>query len=41
MTAKIDGVLDIDLANNIFLTLEKNILPPIIVTIDPAEIRAF
>lgn len=41
MTARLDGPLDVDLANNIFLTLEKNILPPIIVTLDPAEIRAF
>jgi hypothetical protein len=41
LTVKLDGAFDLDLANNIFLTLEKTTLPPITVFIDPAEIRLF
>lgn len=41
LAVHLDGRFDLDLANGIFLTLEKTTLPPIIVTIDPSEIKAF
>lgn len=41
LTVRLEGRFDVDLANGIFLTLEKTTLPPIIVTIDPAEIKLF
>jgi hypothetical protein len=41
LTVHLDGRFDLDLANDIFLTLEKTTLPPITVTIDPAEVKAF
>jgi hypothetical protein len=41
IAVQLDGRFDVDLANGIFLTLEKTTLPPIIVTISSAEIKLF
>ena len=41
LTVKLDGNFDIDIANNIHLTIERVTIPPIIVQINSAEISAF
>lgn len=41
LTVKLDGNFDIDIANNIHLTIERVTIPPIIVQISSAEISAF
>lgn len=41
LTVTLEGRFDLDLANGIFLTLEKTTLPPITVSVDSAEVAAF
>jgi hypothetical protein len=41
LTVSLEGRFDLDLANGIFLTLEKSTLPPIRVRIERAEVAAF
>jgi hypothetical protein len=41
LTAVLEGSLDIDMANNVFLLPEKAVLPLITVRIDPSEVKFF
>jgi len=41
MNVKLSGTFNTDIANKIFLTIEKSIIPNIVVEISPAEIKFF